>query len=99
MVYLPHCGESASRNFLADLRLALLMAFGDSSAESQQSRKQISDMKTFEDLLEYADNQPPSSLLLVLDQFNSIQEDGTTIGQQDREEAWRILRLVRRCMF
>lgn len=72
VVYLPNCGGS-SNTLVADLRSALLVAFGDMGSLS--IRQQIAKLQTAEQLGTFCNSQPPESLTFVFDQFNGVQED------------------------
>jgi hypothetical protein len=58
-----------------DLRMALLVAFGDDKDAS--SRQRILRCQTKEQLSAFCISQPADSLIFVFDQFNGVQEDST----------------------
>ena len=74
MVYIPHCGTSAADMF-EEVRTAMLVAFGGSSAEDAAMRERILQCDTPESLIAFVNSLPARSLIFVLDQFNSLEEE------------------------
>lgn len=75
---MPSCGKSgqSAQRLVKDMRLALLVAFGDPLCH--KTRVKIQKLKTLEQIIEFCDLQPDRSLIFVLDQFNNVQSDAVS---------------------
>ena len=93
MVYIPHCGTSAADMF-EEVRTAMLVAFGGSSAEDAAMRERILQCDTPESLIKLVKSLPARLLIFVLDQFNSLEEEAKTTNREQRQRAQQFLSQV-----